>query len=314
MPPHRGHLHLVDFARAYTNDLSIVVGSLAAEPIDGALRYAWMNELAPGARVVHLTDENPQHPEEHPEFWSIWRNSLRRVAQRPIDLLFASEPYGARLAHELGARFIPTSAGRELLPVSGSAVRQDPFACWDFIPSCVQAYYARRIAIFGPESTGKTTLALALARHLNGTFVPEYARTYLDGREEQFGPEDMVAIARGQKASEEALARVGRPLLICDTDPLTTLLWCQELFGEVPDPLPALAKHDRYDLTLCLNVDVPWVQDSLRLRPHRREEFFERCLRELEERGRRTIVISGSWEERWRKALKAVGTIIPRPP
>lgn len=314
MPPHRGHLHLVDFARAYTDDLTIVVGSLAAEPIDGALRYAWMKELAPGARVVHLTDENPQQPEEHPEFWSIWRDSLRRVARRPVDLLFASEPYGARLAHELGARFIPTNAGRELLAVSGSAVRQDPFTCWDFIPPCVQAYYARRVVIFGPESTGKTTLAQRMSAELGGTFVPEYARTYLQGREADFGPQDMIAIARGQRASEEALARAGRPLLVCDTDPLTTLLWSQELFGEVPEPLRTLAEHDHYDLTLCLNVDVPWVEDPLRLRPYEREGFLERCLEALRARGRRHIVISGSWEERWERALQAVGKLIPRRP
>lgn len=314
MPPHRGHLHLVDFAGSFTSDLTVVVGSLAAEPIPGSLRYTWMRELCPFARVVHLTDENPQLPEEHPRFWEIWRHSLQRVAGRRIDLLFASEPYGARLAEELGALFIPTNGGRELMPVSGSAVRQDPLAHWTLLPPPVQAYYARRVVVFGPESTGKTTLAQNLARELGATFVPEYARTFLRGREESFDSQDMLRISRGQYACEQALARAGRPLLICDTDPLTTLLWHQELFGEAPEPLQKLADHDSYELTLCLDVDVPWVEDELRLRPHGREQFLRRCCHALEVRGRRYLVISGSWEERWQKALEAVKSISPRLP
>lgn len=97
MPPHLGHVYLVDFARAYASDITVVVGTLAREPIPGALRFEWMRELAPSANVVHLTDENPQEPHEHPRFWDIWRESLLRVAPKP-DYVFASEMYGARLA------------------------------------------------------------------------------------------------------------------------------------------------------------------------------------------------------------------------
>ena len=120
MPPHQGHLYLIDFARHYTEDLTVVVGSLASEPIAGQLRWRWMREIFPQLRVVHLTDENPQLPHEHPDFWNIWRRSLERVAERPVDLLFASEDYGSRLAEELGARFIPTNGARELLTAPAS--------------------------------------------------------------------------------------------------------------------------------------------------------------------------------------------------
>ena len=73
LPPHLGHVYLIEFAREYVDDLSVVVGTLRAEPIPGELRFLWMRELFPDVRVVHLTDENPQHPEEHPEFWRIWQ-------------------------------------------------------------------------------------------------------------------------------------------------------------------------------------------------------------------------------------------------
>jgi NadR type nicotinamide-nucleotide adenylyltransferase len=310
MPPHRGHMHLVDFARRITPDLTVVVGSLASEPISGQMRYTWMKELYPDLRVVHLTDENPQLPEEHPDFWEIWKTSLLRIAQRPIDLLFASEDYGAELARELGASFVPTNGGRGLLAVSGTAVRANPLAHWADLPANVQAHFAKRIVLFGPESTGKTTLAQALAEEFSGIFVPEYARTYLQGRESDFGPVDMVMIARGQRASEEALARAGKPLLFCDTDPLTTLLWSQELFDAAPPPLLDLAEHQDYDLTLLLDIDVPWVEDPLRLRPHGRPRFLASCRQALEQRGRSYQRISGGWQERFVAAVAAVRNLL----
>ncbi len=311
MPPHRGHLYLIDFARQVTPDLTVVVGSLPHEPIPGALRHAWLKELYPDLHVVHLTDENPQLPEEHPDFWNIWRTSLQRIAGRPIDLLFAGEPYGEQLAQTLDARFVPCNAGRDLLAVSGTAVRDSPEAHWHLLPPVVQAYYARRVLIFGPESTGKTTLAQRLAQEFDGTYVPEYARTYLDGKEDHFDLHDMTLIARGQNASEQALARVGKPWLFCDTDALTTQIWSQELFGQVARTFPDIPDH--YDLVLLTDVDVPWVPGSLRLRPEGRVEFLARCRAALEERGRTYKVISGGWEERWSQAKAAVQAVKTSP-
>ena len=72
-PPTLGHRYLVDFARHYVRDLTVVVGTLRREEIPGELRFRWMREMFPDVRVVHLTDENPQYPAEHPDFWDIWR-------------------------------------------------------------------------------------------------------------------------------------------------------------------------------------------------------------------------------------------------
>ena len=105
----------------------MLVCSLESEPIPGALRYGWMRELFPDVRVVHVTDENPQEPHEHPEFWRIWTDTVLRHAERP-DVVFTSEAYGWELARRLGAEHVPVDLGRELVPISGTAMRDEPLA------------------------------------------------------------------------------------------------------------------------------------------------------------------------------------------
>lgn len=310
MPPHQGHCYLIDFARHFADSLTVVVGSLAAEPIPGELRYLWMKELFPQVEVLHLQDENPQYPEEHPDFWEIWKASLERVITRPVDYLFASEAYGEKLAEVLRARFIPSNHSRSLIPISGTEIRRAPLKHWEFLPPVVRPHFAKRVLVFGPESTGKTTLSRQLAEEFGGAWVPEYARSYLEGREDSFTLSDMEIIARGQWASEEATLRQGKPLVVLDTDPLTTKLWSQELFGEVPESVELLAQQGLYDLTLLLDVDVPWVEDLQRYRPHRRREFYDMCVEALESAGRNYRVVRGNWNERWDLARESVKNLL----
>lgn len=313
MPPHRGHQYLIDFARQFTPDLTVVVGTLKNEPIAGDLRFTWMKELFPQARVVHLQDENPQYPHEHPDFWAIWRESLQRVAQRPVNWLFASEEYGARLAQELGASFVPTNGGRQLLEVSGTQIREHPMQHWDYLTPPVRLHYLRRVSVFGPESTGKSTLSESLAQHFGTIHAPEFARTWLEPREGQVELADMELIARGQAASEDALAHQARRLLICDTDPLATQLWCQELFQQCPDAVKAIGASRSYHLTLLTDVDVPWVADSVRYRPEQRGEFLAACQQLLNQHGRAYLKLSGSWEQRKLQAVQAINELLSQP-
>ncbi|MEW5725082.1 MAG: AAA family ATPase, partial [Thermodesulfobacteriota bacterium] len=286
LPPHLGHQYLGDFALNYVDRLTIVVGTLAAEPIPGKVRYAWVREMFPRAEVLHLTDENPQYPEEHPDFWRIWHDSLRRLLPEGPDHVFASEDYGFKLAEILGARYVPVDHARELVPITGTDIRRDPLGHWEFIPPVVRPWFVRRVCIIGPESTGKTVLAARLARHFHTVWVSEYARGLLALKNNQVDCEDFDRIGLGQAASEEALARQANRVLICDTDLLTTTIWADRLFGRCPEWLKIEAERRRYDLYLLADVDCPWVDDPQRFLPQERREFFERCRRELESRGR----------------------------
>ncbi|QDV47615.1 Trifunctional NAD biosynthesis/regulator protein NadR [Stieleria neptunia] len=314
LPPHLGHAYLVDFARHYVDELTVVVGTLAAEPIPGRRRYEWMREMfaGTGTRVVHLDQELPQDPSEHPEFWRLWEDALRPLIPQPLDYVFASEQYGWKLAEVLGAQFVQVDIDRSVMPVSGTKVREQPLAHWRYLPPCVQSYFVRRVSVFGPESTGKSTLAKDLAEHFHSIAVPEYARTLIESQQGRIEAEDIEKIARGQAASEDALARAANRVLFCDTDLLLTTIWSDWLFDGCPDAVSREARRRTYDLTLLTDVDVPWVEDQVRYLPQDRTNFFQRCETELQAHQRRYVVLRGSWEERFQSAVQAVDALLAR--
>lgn len=310
LPPHAGHQYLVDFARHFVDRLTVLVCSVEREPISGRLRYRWMRELFPDVRVVHVTDENPQEPSEHPQFWRIWCDTIERSVGEPIDYVFASEDYGRRLAAELSATFIPVDLARSVVPISGTEIRTAPMEYWRYIPPCVRPYFVRRVCVFGPESTGKSTLARDLARHFRTVYAPEFARGWLDPRQGVCTPDDIPVIARGQRAAEEALARQANRVLFCDTDLLATTIWSEVLFGDCPQWVRDEADRRQYDLYLLLDVDVPWVDDAQRYLSHERQAFFEKCRQTLENGERPFVVIRGRWEMRFEQACRAIENLL----
>lgn len=309
LPPHRGHQYLLDFARNYADDLTVLVCSLPREPIPGELRRRWVGEMCPAARVLHVTDENPSEPHEHPDFWPIWTETIRRRLPAGPDVVFTSERYGDELARRLGAGHVVVDPCRELVPVSGTAIRADPLGHWDDLPECVRPYYVRRVVVTGPESTGKTTLCRDLARHFCTAWVHEWARPYLDFVGRPPAAADFPRIAKAQRAAEEALARRANRVLFLDTDALVTRLYAELYLGACPAEVLAASREGDYALTLLLDVDVPWVADRQRDFPEQRRAVFERCRELLEEADRRYVVIGGTWEERLARAVAAVGEL-----
>lgn len=309
MPPHAGHVYLCEFARRWVDELTIVVGSTAAEPIPGAQRVAWMRELFPFDRVVHLANENPQRPWEHPDFWDIWKASLQGVLATRPDFVFGAEPYNADFAQVLGARFVAVDHGRTVVPVTATDIRADPLGHWQHIPRCVRPAFVKRVSIIGPESTGKTTLAQAVAEKLRTKWVPERAKMLRELNGGSLIGREWAEIVRGQIASEEALARDADRVLICDTDPLATTVWAEFLAGGCPQELRDLARRP-YDLTLLTTPDVPWDADDGRCVPGARGTFFARCEQALRAAGRSFVVITGGWEERLSVSLRAVEELV----
>lgn len=306
IPPHLGHQYLIDFAQNYVDELLLIVGTRPDDLIVGELRLSWLKEMAPRARIIHVNDENPS--EIHPRYWQIWEQTLRAALPYIPDYIFASEDYGWKLAELLGMQYIPVNHQRTLVPVSGTLLRSNPMQYWRYLPPVVRPYFVKRVCIHGPESTGKSTLAIDLARHFQTVFVEEYARGLLDFKNGQCDYEDIEKIARGHRASEEALARQANKVLFSDTGLITTIVWSNVLFGTCPAWIYEAADAMTYDLYLVTDIDVPWVDDNQRYFSDaaQRQEFLDLCIQALEERNHPYVMISGTWEERLAKAIQAV--------
>lgn len=311
LPPHLGHKYLIDFAGGFVDDLTVLVCTLQKQPIPGALRYEWMRRSFGGVRVLHHPDENPEEPSdaETPEqFWALWRTSILSYLDAPPDFVFASEPYGAKLAEVLGAKFIPGDLPRELVPISGTALRGHLGVHWQYLLPAARPYFAKRIAIVGAESSGKSTLTQFLAAHFGTKYAAEYARAYLDSVSPEITAEALLAIAQGHRASEDALAEQCSGLLFCDTEAIITKLYAQLFLNFVPPEIEAYAAEDRYALYLVTAATEDWVPDPQRYQPDyaARAAFSRACVSELERLGRRFVLLEGSWEQRTAQAVAAV--------
>jgi len=165
----------------------------------------------------------------------------------------------------------------------------------------------QKIAIVGPESTGKSTMSAWLADHYNTIWVPEYARGYCEKLTAPPTWQDEINMFNGQVALEQEMigdARSG--LLICDTTFITVKIWSDHIFGSSPKEVTdALAKH-HYHLYLLLDIDMPWQDDPLRDFPTLREHFMEVWHRELKAINANYVVIGGTGQQRYDSAVAAI--------
>lgn len=170
--------------------------------------------------------------------------------------------------------------------------------------------FIRRVCLIGAESTGKTTLAEALAHHFNTTWAREFAREYLEPKNWVCQREDMIAIAEGQARLEDEIVERANRVLFCDTDPMTTSIWCERYFDKCDPRILRLAEGRRYDLYFLCGTDIPWVNDGTRDSHHFREWFHRRFLEEIESRHLPSALLSGSFEERMSKAITEVTRLL----
>lgn len=166
----------------------------------------------------------------------------------------------------------------------------------------------RQVALLGPESTGKSTLARDLAEHFDTVDVQEYARDAFDWGDPdlEVSPSDFEKMAAGHAQwIEDAIPRANK-LLFLDTDFITTEIWSEIYFRECPPSIQRRAREQDVSLYLLLDVDVPWVDDGVRTWEHLRTWHFKRIRDEIRARGLPYEVISGPWDERFRQAVAAV--------
>jgi NadR type nicotinamide-nucleotide adenylyltransferase len=172
-----------------------------------------------------------------------------------------------------------------------------------------------KVALFGPESTGKTTLAKQLATHYNTLWVPEFMREYLqekwDNEKEFVSKDDLLPIAEGQLESEKEISRKVENLLICDTNLLELKVYSEYYYdGFCPSEIKTEATKNNIDIYLLTYIDTPWEPDILRDRPNNREEMFRIFEAELKKQGFPYQILKGNKTERFNKAVEIVDGLL----
>ena len=192
----------------------------------------------------------------------------------------------------------------------------------------------KKIVVIGPESTGKSFLCEQLAQHYNTLWCPEYARTYLTENGKDYTYDDLLLIAIGQLAMEDAITDEIRStefeyrnskfeirnekhstlsiqhstFLFVDTDMYVMKVWCEYVFGKCHQFILDSIAERQYDLYLLCNIDLPWTPDELREYPEEapRKELYNIYKNILTNQQTPWVEISGNYEERFQKAIEGI--------
>ena len=284
-PLHLGHEYLISSAKVHCHELMVVSYTKPDFPgYSSALKEIWLKKRFPELSVWVIDDNNlkllcqkqgiafsplPEdlEPDDKHRRFVAWL--CQYIICKKVDCVFTSESYGNGFAQVMGdqqgfpVKHICVDLKRSAFPVSGTEIRKDPHKYRDYLSPEVYANFVQRICLLGGESTGKTTLAEALADFLQTHWVKEYGRELWEKKDGRLVFEDMVSIAREQVRQEEILAGRANRILVCDTSPLTTLFYSQAMFGKAERELEDLATRSYDRVFLCM-PDIPFVQDGTR--------------------------------------------------
>jgi HTH-type transcriptional repressor of NAD biosynthesis genes len=302
LPVHRGHQYVIEVARGSVEDLLVLVFASPRDAISGTTRVRWLRELYPNVSV-----ELVERDTSVVDIGELVR-AVAHHREDPPRYFFASELAYAPAAIALGATFVPVDPTRAVFPTSGTSLRADVMRHFDMLPPNVRPWFARRVAVIGAESTGKSTLCAQLAAHYGTIHVPEYARTLAESRGGDLDADALVLAARGQLASEDALARSANRVLFCDTDVRTVAMWAERRHGEAL--LHPHAELRPYDLVMLTSLDEPFVGRADRDQPAARHAFHEHLRSAALASGARFVELAGDRAERFARATAEVDALL----
>jgi HTH-type transcriptional regulator, transcriptional repressor of NAD biosynthesis genes len=313
-PLHRGHELVIRAALECCEKVVLLSYSKPELPgCEAERRRRWLGALFPECQSLVVSDEllaarnsservpaNDASDSDQRRFVG-W--VCRELLGTSVDAVFTSEAYGTGFARELGeylgsaVEHVLVDADRVALPISATRIRADVHGQREWLSREVYASFVERVALLGGESSGKTELCAALAARFDTVWVAEYGRELWNERNGKLERADMRAIAEEQIRREEQALGEARRFVFCDTTPLTTLFYCQELFGEVDAELERLAAR-KYDALVLCAPDFSFVQDGTRRDAAFRQRQHEFYLRALGGRGLPFLLAEGSLSAR----------------
>ncbi len=280
----------------------MIYNAPAVTTIPLPVRAKWIQAIYPGVDVIEAWD-GPLEIGDTAEIKQVHEQYiLKRLASRRITHFYSSEFYGQHVSEALGATDRRVDPDRQQFPTSGTAIRQDPYANRAYLHPIVYRDLVTKVVFLGAPSTGKTTLARELARVHHTVWMPEYGREYWDthhcGR--RLTLDQLVEIAEGHRAREEALILEANQTLFVDTDATTTLMFSIYYHGKAHERLLELAAQtlQRYDLFFLCGTDIPYDDTADRSGDAHRQLFQQQIRADLLSRRIPYITLQGTLEQR----------------
>jgi HTH-type transcriptional repressor of NAD biosynthesis genes len=314
LPFHKGHEAIIHFAKAKCDLLTVLVCASDRETIPAVTRKKWIENTFSGYRNVAVISFNysesqlPNTSDSSLEVSKIWAEKFREFFP-DYDLVFTSEEYGNYVASFMGIKHIAFDIPKKLFPVSSTAVRNNLFANWKFLPDSVKPHFAIKVVILGTESTGKSSLTEKLVRHYSCSGVAEAGRDLIaDSNSFQFEDLHLVAKEHANRINHAVCGH--HPLIIIDTDIHITMSYAQFIFGRELDTDEWIYNSNRAELYLYLKNDVAYIDDGTRLNEAERNLLDLSHRNVLRNHRIGFTEISGSWEMRLKQAVEEIDRIL----
>ena len=314
MPFHKGHEALIHFALTNCDFLTVLVCCSDKENIPDAVRKNWIEKTFEANRNIEVITFNYRESElpntsvSSQEVSKVWSGVFKKLFP-DYDLVVTSEGYGNYIATFMNIRHIVFDLFRTAFPVSATAVHNDLFAGWKYLPDSVKPYYAVKIVISGTESTGKTVLTERLEKYYKCSSVKEAGRDLIpDSNTFQFDDLLLVASEHTERIDKAVLGE--SPLIIIDTDIHITKSYSQFTFGKELEIDCRLYNSNRADLYLYLNNDAEFVQDGTRLSEAERNALDLSHRKVLKQHNVNIVEVEGNWEQRFEYAVCQIDRLL----
>ncbi|GAB5526094.1 MAG: multifunctional transcriptional regulator/nicotinamide-nucleotide adenylyltransferase/ribosylnicotinamide kinase NadR [Roseivirga sp.] len=314
LPFHLGHKALIDFALEKCDNLTVLVCCSDREKIPCELRKSWIATTFEGHERLtvkafnYLESDLPNTSESSKEVSSVWAAIFKNLVPK-CSLLVTSEKYGTYVAEFMNIQHITFDIGRQYVPISATAVRQNPIANWKFLPDSVKPHFALKVVILGTESTGKSMLTDKLSQYFKCNKVTETGRELIPNSN-KFDFEDLnrVAKAHAYRISKSVLSH--SPLTIIDTDIHITSSYARFIFNRELKVAPDIYAANKASLYLYLSGSIDYTQDGTRLSETERNKLDASHRQVLKDHHIHFIEIDGDWQERFDKSLLQIKMLI----